>query len=1338
MSVVVALVVAGNAQGRQAADEFETPLAVTNVTIVTGAGTTIESGTIVMFKGRFVAVGKEVDIPPDAERMDAAGLIAYPGFIDAHTHLGIADVKRKAEDRKRAEDVNPDPREGSLASTRAANRRGIRPEVRALEQYVPDEAKLKAHRALGFTAALVAPRAGLFGGTSVLMSLSGAPRRRSVIVADVAMHGSFDPGEEGDYPKTLMGVFAQFRQAMSDAGWYAKTRRHAARHPMSAARPPTDAALDALQPLLARSQRVIFEANTENEIRRALDLAAELNLDMVISGGREACKVLDRIKAGRIGLIVSLEFKEEPEGSKAGGGVSTTESAVPDRQTLSKRFYEPSRLRQERRRLWEEQVDNIIRLHEAGVDFSLGTCGFDKPGELFTNLRKVIKRGLPERAAVRGLTTAPAKLLGLQQQLGMIARGRLANLTLLNKPLSYDDAEVKVVFIDGRKFEIDKEKGADTKDKDKDKEEADDKEFSVEIEDVPLDPIWAVELKGDRFPAIKTGGNVLIYNATVIPVSSPPIESASILIRNGKIEAVGPNWRVPDDVTVIDATGRFVIPGFVDCHSHMGTEGGLNESSVAISAEVRVADVIDPHNVGIFRAVAGGATTHHVMHGSANPIGGQNAILKLKYDRPVSEMLMHDAPRTIKFALGENVVLANMPKRWGKRFPSTRMGVEATIRTALEAAKRYQGKRARYETDSPPGLDAPPLRRDLRLEALGDVLAGELTVHAHCYRSDEILRLMAVAEDYGFRIGTLQHVLEGYRISPEIARHGCGASTFADLWAYKVEAYGAVPHNAAMMTQHGITTSVNSDSPRRIRYLGQEAAKCIKWGGLDVNQALRLVTVNPARQLQIEDRVGSIEAGKDGDLAIFNGHPLNTFSKCVMTLIEGEVYFQDAQPEPAAEADTMTLAGEVDRTIPQTPHRAYAITNATVHTISGPVMENAAVVIVEDRIAAVGVGVAVPPGAGVIDGTGLHVYPGLIDGGGALGVVEIGSLRATRDGSDIGALNPHLRVASAVHPHSAHIRIARTAGITTALTRPTGGSISGQSTIIHLDGWTAPEMLVVKTYGLHVSVPSMPLHVPKEKKKKRRQEHEKKLQQLEDFFAKAEHYANVKRLNVADGEVAFETDLTLEAMIPYVRGRNPVVFAANTYKEILDTIAFAGKHKLRCVLMGAKEAWKLADTLAKKEISVILGSPLDSPSGDFEPWDSVYRCAGVLDRGGVRFCFASERAATAYDLGTRAGMAVAHGLPRERAEFALTLGAAEILGIADRVGSIEVGKQADLIVTTDTPLQTVCQVTHMFIDGRPIELTSMHTELYGKFSNRPVPELEPAVELIGPPNLTTH
>ncbi|MCH8147198.1 MAG: amidohydrolase family protein [Planctomycetes bacterium] len=1337
--------------------EWSPPIAITNLTIVTGRGTTIESGTIVINKGRLSDVGREVEIPAEARTIDGSGLFAYPGFIDALSHLGLPEVERTVDQRRITEDVHPDPKEDPLPATRLSNRRGIHPQWRALQVYAPDDKTWSGHRSSGFTAALIAPRTGILGGTSDLVVLANKPVRQSVLASNVAMHASFKPGEKGDYPRTLLGISAQFRQAMLDAQWHARSRQYSERHPTTEMRVPTDAALDALKPVSARAQRIVFEANTEKEIRRALDLAKEFNLDVLISGGREAWKVIERIKAERIGLIVSIAFEDEPKPARrerektldsseaepaAPDDLAAPDESPTDEETSKKlgQFLEPIKLRDERMRLWEQQVTNLIRLHEAGVPFALRAGDFEKPSKFFKHLKMIIERGLPESAAVTALTQTPAELFGLREQLGAIARGRIASLTLLNRPLSHKKAKVKMLFVDGVEIDLGDEANEKKKD-DKPKDEPTDEPESSASSEPPQDdgPDWQVEIKSDRKPDTHTGGNVIIINATILPVSSPPIGPASILIRDGKIESIESVIPPPPGVTVIDGLGLFVIPGFVDCHSHLGIDAG-NESTLAISAEVRIADVLDPDRVGIFRAIAGGTTTHHVMHGSANPIGGQNTIVKLKYGQPLSEMIFKEAPATIKFALGENVTHANFSKRRGERFPVTRMGVEATIRSALQQASAYESSWREYQGRSQAGEDVRTPRRDLRLEALAKVLSGELTVHAHCYRSDEILRLMQVAEDYGFRIGTLQHVLEGYRIAPEIARHGAGASTFAADWAYKLEAYHAMPYNAAFLTRRGVNVSVNSDSANTIRRLGQEAAKCIRWGDLSPNEALSLVTLNPARQLQIDDRVGSLEVGKDGDLAIFTGHPLNTFSRCVMTIIDGEVFFEDKRKERGAPSRIVHLPDHPDRTTPKSAHHAFAIVNATVHPISGPVIENGRVIIVDDEIHAIGPDAEIPPGAGVVDAVGLHVYPGLIDAGCSLGLTEIGAIRGSRDERDIGKFNPHLRAASAIHPHSEHIRVARSAGTTTALAVPSGGHISGQSVVIRLDGWTAPEMIEIVEYAMHMTIPTLPMHLKgtKEEKKKRRKAHAKEIKALREYIEKAKHYAKAKAAAADDVTSDFEVDLALEALLPYVRGEKPVVFHTRRYKNILESIAFAEEFGLRCILSGAQEAWKVADDLAEKSIPVILGTPLSYPAGDFEPWDSVYRCAQMLNEAGVRFCFASRSASSAYDLGIQAGMAVAHGLPVERGESAITLGAAEILGLGDRLGSLEVGKRADIIVTTGSPLQTTTQVTHVFIAGKPIELSNIHTEMNDKFEGRPAPSLPPLPELVGPPNLTSR
>ncbi|MCH7814299.1 MAG: amidohydrolase family protein, partial [Planctomycetes bacterium] len=958
--------------------------AVTGARIVTGDGQTIEAGTILIDQGRIVEVGQAVEVPAYAEVIDAAGHVVYPGFIDAHSHLGIDDTKRTEKQRRRVEDENPDPKQGPLAETRAANRRGIRAEWQARDLYAPSKDDLERHRKAGFTTALAAPRSGILAGSSILVSLSDVPLRRALLRTDVGQHAGFTTGEPGDYPGSPLGSMAQFRQVMVDARWYAQAVKYAQRHPRTAQRPPSDAALDALQAVLIGRLPLIFEADTEDEMRRALDLAAEFNVDLIISGATEAWRLVDRLKGERVRLIVSLKFPEEPEygkkdDKKAKAGKSSTKTEPTSQPTTQpgdepkadqkddKPIYEPLKQRRERRRLWEERVANVIRLQEAGIEFALGTRSFDKPQELLKNLRLVIERGLPEDAAAAALSGHAAALFGMDKRLGLIAPGYDGNLTIVTKPLGDKKAKVRWVIVDGYKFEIDpksqdkgdkKEKDDQADDDDDDDAEADESAEeetpdaeSVEIAaaDAPADadeeddgPTWRCEIEADRVPKTRTGGNVLIRGATVIPVVGEPMPDASILVTDGRIAAVGPDLDAPAGVTVIEAAGWYVMPGIIDAHSHLSA-GGVNEGALAITAEVRIRDVLRRRSASVYRALAGGATTALVLHGSANPIGGQSAVIKLKYARPVEEMVFQDAPPTIKFALGENVTQANSSRRRGKRFPDTRMGVEATLRRALTAAADYAVRQADFRARVAAGEDQAPLRRDLRLESLAEVLAGERYVHCHCYRADEILRLLDVAEDYGFRIACLQHVLEGYRVAPEIARHGCGASTFANFWAYKVEAYDAVPYNVALMNDHGICTSVNSDSANTIRLLPLEAAKCIKWGGLDANGALRLITINPARQLGIDHRVGSIEVGKDADLAVFNGHPLNSFSKCVLTLIEGEVYFEHDQPEPSEALDAAAgdlglpaLVRPSSQPMPPTPHRLYAIVGATVHPISRP------------------------------------------------------------------------------------------------------------------------------------------------------------------------------------------------------------------------------------------------------------------------------------------------------------------------------------------------------------------------------------------------------------------
>jgi imidazolonepropionase-like amidohydrolase len=385
-----------------------------------------------------------------------------------------------------------------------------------------------------------------------------------------------------------------------------------------------------------------------------------------------------------------------------------------------------------------------------------------------------------------------------------------------------------------------------------------------------------------------------------------------VLFRSGgKIVGVGPNLRASANARVIDATGKFVLPGIIDAHSHAMMDGNVNECTLAVTSMVRVRDILNPTDVNLYRALAGGVTSLLLLHGSCNAIGGQSLTVKTKYNRPVEELIFPGAPPGIKFALGEN------PKRTNfsvpglqPRYPATRMGVEEVIRGAFTRARDYKRAWDEYREAARSNRNLIPPRRDIQLEPLVEILEGKRHVHAHCYRADEILMLINLADEFGFKIRTFQHVLEGYKVASEIARHGAGASAFADFWGYKLEAYDAIPYNAAIMTRKGVVVSVNSDSNERVRRLNIDAAKMMKYGGLTEEEALKLITWNPAQQLGIESRVGSIEVGKDADFAIWNAHPLSVYARADMTFIDGEVFFdrqQDLARRPQLEAERKTL-----------------------------------------------------------------------------------------------------------------------------------------------------------------------------------------------------------------------------------------------------------------------------------------------------------------------------------------------------------------------------------------------------------------------------------------------
>jgi imidazolonepropionase-like amidohydrolase len=391
-------------------------------------------------------------------------------------------------------------------------------------------------------------------------------------------------------------------------------------------------------------------------------------------------------------------------------------------------------------------------------------------------------------------------------------------------------------------------------------------------------------------------GDLLIKNGTVLTITKGNLEGADVLLRDGKIAQIGKNITAPAGVKVIDASGLYVMPGIVDAHSHIGLDA-INEGTNAITPEVWTGDAINPFQISIYRALAGGCTVSHALHGSANAIGGQSQTIKHRFGVYDADLLkMEGAPRTIKFALGENVT--GHGRRDGLQ-PQSRMGVEFVIRQAFSEARQYRDKWNAYNRNKQvKGSRSAPPSYSLRYETLADILDGKIILHCHSYRADEIQMLLKVCKDFGIKKLVFQHTNEGFKVAPELAAAGAMASVFSDWWQYKLEVYYSTAYNAAILVRNGVVTSINSDSPDLIRHLYHEAGKTQKYGGLTDDEALTLITLNPAKQLGIDNRVGSLEVGKDGDVAIFKNHPLSIYAVPQYAIVDGIVRFDKAK-DPA-------------------------------------------------------------------------------------------------------------------------------------------------------------------------------------------------------------------------------------------------------------------------------------------------------------------------------------------------------------------------------------------------------------------------------------------------------
>ena len=825
-----------------------------------------------------------------------------------------------------------------------------------------------------------------------------------------------------------------------------------------------------------------------------------------------------------------------------------------------------------------------------------------------------------------------------------------------------------------------------------------------------------------REPRTATGGSCLIQGVTIHSAVEPAFEG-SVIVRDGDIAEVLrgplPLSAAYEGLAVIDGAGLHLAPGVVDTHSHIAIRGGVNEGTLSITADVDISDSIEPTDLGIYRALAGGVTTIQCLHGSANAIGGRSEVLKLRWGVTADELRFPGAPQGIKFALGENPKQSN----WDNdtpRYPATRPGVEAVFERGFDRAAVYAATWKRYYDEVAAGGDPTPPRRDLRLEVLAGILDGSVLVHSHSYRADEILMLMRTAERHGFRVQTLQHVLEGYKIAAEIAEHGAMPSSFADWWGYKIEAYDAIPQNAALLDAAGAVTTINSDSGELMRHLYHEAAKSVRYAGLDPVAALRHCTLNGAIQLGLGDVTGSIEAGKDADLVLLDGDPMSLYSKVLMTLVDGEVEFE--RMDLFALDDAVVTAREYElaaHPIPELPAGEgsgagmVAIVGGTVHPVDAPPIDQGTVLLQDGRILAVGAGIAVPDGAEVGDAFGKHVWPGMIALNTPIGLMEIGSVAGTRDTRELGGNQPDLSVLSSIHPESAHIGVTRTSGITRSQTAPQGrGPVRGRSTVIDLDGQTWEELVTVADDMLHVGFPRQRYSedAPKDEAES--------VTELRELFQRARDWRRLRDEAVAGGGAGPGLDHHLEALAPFATGEGRVALHADDPQTILAAIRFAQDEGLDAVLYGCTDGWKIAPRIAESGMTVVVGPVLSLPRSEYDPYDARYANAAVLVRAGVPIAIQCRDDENTRNLPFHAGHAAAFGLPHEEALRAVTLSAAEVLGLGDELGSLAPGKRADVVVTDGDLLETTTAVEAIWIDGRSVDVGNRQTELYERYKER--------------------
>ncbi|MFK7864643.1 MAG: amidohydrolase family protein [Pseudohongiellaceae bacterium] len=910
------------------ADVRSNAFALTGGTIYQSGGSLIEGGTLLIREGRVVEVSRSTTVPDGFFEIDLTGKMIYPGFIDAYSGYGIPELERES---------NSGGAEVIFSSPNASNvNDAIKADFRASTAFVPDEEVREKYRGLGFSTVLSLREDGIARGTSALITLGDESANESIIVTDAANHFSLSKGTSNQsVPVSLMGSFALIRQTILDAQWYG----------IQEPRPFTDHSLEALNTFSELPK--IIEVNNWHQALTADKVGDEFEMQYVLKTGGDSYQRSELIKQTGATLIVPLDFPEKPDVDDIllADDVSLAELKHWELAPFNARILAENEVEFALTTSGadEDFWPNLRTAVTNGLPKNTAISALTEIPAALLGLSDEL--GELKAGALANFVVASGDILepdsvvlenwikgnrfqlnedfdgragnysfvvdGVSQEFTLMIEGASPSATIgsgdSENPVSIDlsddlislsyteGAEQSPIRLTGWTTENGWQGNGQNEQGDviswsltlaaNDSEIQESESTAAEMPELPGKLLYPFAAYGRE--TLPTQSDLLIQGATVWTNEDEGIVVTDVLVRDGKIAEVGTNLSAAD-VTVVNGSGKHLTPGVIDEHSHIAL---FNINEIATnSSMVRMKDVVDSESVNIYRNLAGGVVAAQLLHGSSNPIGGQSALIKMRWGESPADLLIEDADEYIKFALGENVKRSRNPA--SVRYPQTRMGVEQVFVNAFSQAQEYGKAWDEYESLSrSQQRNTYPPRRDLVHEAMLEILNAERYVTSHSYLQSEINMLMEVAESFDFNINTFTHILEGYKVADKMAQHGAGGSTFSDWWGYKWEVRYAIPYNAALMQQAGVVVALNSDDAEMSRRLNQEAAKAVKYGNVSEIDALKMVTLNPAKLLHLDDRMGSIKEGKDADLVLWTDHPLSVYAMADTTWVDGIPYY---------------------------------------------------------------------------------------------------------------------------------------------------------------------------------------------------------------------------------------------------------------------------------------------------------------------------------------------------------------------------------------------------------------------------------------------------------------